>query len=109
MNICYIGYVTKKTEYKINIVNPLYLIIKELYGYVEEYNGNKYLFITLTDNNNQILTNYAKVWNGLLEKIKKINFGLVNEWGKDYLKIKFHSNDDISLKDIEICGIDYCY
>ena len=54
MNIYYIGYVTKKN------VN-LNLIIQELYGYVEEYNGSKYLATTLTGNNNQILTNYAKV------------------------------------------------
>ena len=71
MNIYYIGYVTKKPEYNINSVNPLYLIIKELYGYDEEYNGCKYLTITLTDNNNQILTNYAKVWSGILEQINK--------------------------------------
>ena len=87
----------KKTEYSIDSVNPLYLIIKELEGYVEEYNGSKYLTITLTRNNNQVLIDYAKVWNGILEQIKKVNDGLVNEWGKDYMKTKFDSNDNIPL------------
>ena len=60
----------KKTEYSIDSVNPLYLIIKELEGYVEEYNGRKYLTIALTSNNNQVSIDYAKVWNGILEQIK---------------------------------------
>ena len=75
-------------------VNPLHLIIKELEGYVEEYSGSKYLTIALTHNNNQVSIDYAKVWNGIL------NDGLANEWGKGYMKIKFHSNDDIPLNKI---------
>ena len=54
----------------------------------------------MTRNNNQVSIDYAKVWNGILEHIKKINDGLVNEWGKDYMKIKFDSNDDIPLNKI---------
>ena len=75
MHIYYIGYVTKKPEYNIDSVNPLYLIIKEIEGYVEKNNDNKHLTIALTDNNNnnnnnnQILIDYAKVWNGILEQI----------------------------------------
>ena len=41
VGIYYIGYVTKKPEYSINSVNPLYLLISELDGFVEEENGNK--------------------------------------------------------------------
>ena len=43
--IYYIGYVTiKDLKYvKIYSVNPLYLIFKEMNGYFEEINGNKYL------------------------------------------------------------------
>ena len=37
-----IGYITKKDEYKVNNVNPLYLMIVEVNGYVEENNRNKY-------------------------------------------------------------------
>ena len=40
-----IGYITMKDSdfVKINSVNPLYLIIGEIYGYIEESNENKYL------------------------------------------------------------------
>ena len=55
INIYYIGYVKKKPEYNINSVNPLYLLIAELDGYIEEKEGNKYLNIALTDSNSEVL------------------------------------------------------
>ena len=36
ISICYIGYVTKKPEYNIDSVNPLYMLISELDGFIEE-------------------------------------------------------------------------
>ena len=36
INIYHIGYVTKKPEYNIDSVNPLYLIIRELDGFIDE-------------------------------------------------------------------------
>ena len=59
--VYYIGYVTKKSEYYINSVNPLYLLIGELGGYVEEKEGHKYLNICLTDSNSEVLKKYAEV------------------------------------------------
>ena len=44
IGICYIGYITIKSvsDYEnINSVTPLYLIIGETDGYIEENNGNK--------------------------------------------------------------------
>ena len=41
INIYYIGYVTKKEEYKINSVNSLYLLIYKIDGFLEEKDGNK--------------------------------------------------------------------
>ena len=53
INIYYIGYVTKKDKYDINNVNPLYLIIPFVEGYVErtDNSDNRTLIITLFDNN----------------------------------------------------------
>ena len=69
INIYYIGYVTKKTEYNIGSVNPLYLYIRELDGFIQEIEGNKYLNITLTDSNNDVLIKYAEVWSGIKDQI----------------------------------------
>ena len=45
LDIYYIGYVGKKPEWDVNSVNPLYLLINRVYGYVSEKNGNKFLTI----------------------------------------------------------------
>ena len=41
-NVYYIGYVTKKTEYDINSVNPLYLMINRIKDHFEEKDGDKF-------------------------------------------------------------------
>ena len=71
----YIGYVTKKSEYNIDSVNPLYLLISELDGFIEEKEGSKYLNISLTFNNNDLLVKFAEVSRGIKYPIKKINSG----------------------------------
>ena len=46
ISIYYIEYITTKSinDYEnITSVNPLYLIINNIYGYIEESNGNTYL------------------------------------------------------------------
>ena len=57
--IYHIGYVTvKKLSYaKINIVNPLYLIIYKINGYIDESNGNKYLTLVPTDESKKYCKN----------------------------------------------------
>ena len=49
------------------------MFISELDGIIDEKNGNKYLNITLTDSNNDVLIKYAEVWNEIKNQIKKIN------------------------------------
>ena len=100
INIYYIGYVTKKSEHNINSVNPLYLFISELEGFIDEKNGNKYLNITLTDSSNDVLIKYAEVWNGIKNQIKKNNNDSVVEYDKDYMKIKFDSDDKLPLNKV---------
>ena len=101
INIYYIGYVTKKPEYNINSVNPLYLLIGEIDGFIEEEEDIKYLNIALTDNNNEVLKNMQK-YVGIKNQIEKINNGLVGEYEKDYMKIKFYSDDNLLLNTVPI-------
>ena len=51
--IYYTGYTTKKDEYKINSVNPLYLLVHRIDGFIEGKRGNKYLSVAFTDSNNE--------------------------------------------------------
>ena len=100
ISIYYIGYVRKKPEYSINSVNPLYLIIGEIVGFVDEKEGNKYLNTAFTDSNNEVLKKYAGVWSVINDQIKKINNGLVGDYGKDYMKIKFDPDDNLPLNTV---------
>ena len=95
-NIYYIGYITKKPEYNINSVNPLYLVNGEIEGFIEEQNGSKYLNIALKDSNSEMLKKYAEIWREIKDQILKIN-GSVGEYDKDYMKIKFDSDDNLPL------------
>ena len=63
IDIYYIGYITvKDSDYmKINCVNPLYLIISEVDGYIKEKNGSKYLVFDSTNENNEVLKKYNEL------------------------------------------------
>ena len=97
LGIYYIGYATKKPKYKINRVNPLYLMINRIDGFIEEKNGDKYLSIASTDRNSEVLKKYSEVWNGIKDSIQKINDSALGEYDNDYMKIQFNSDDDIPL------------
>ena len=100
ISIYFIGYVTKKSEYNPDSVNPLYLLINELDGFIEEKEGSKFLNISLTYNNNDVLVKFEEVWRGIKDQIKKINNGSVDEYAEDYMKIKFNSDDNLPLNKI---------
>ena len=94
-----IGYITiKKIDDYENIysVNPLYLIIAHASGYIEEKGVNKYLVFDSTDENKELLKKYNDVFNGIRDKIKEINSDECDH-EKDYMKIKFNSDDDLPL------------
>ena len=94
-----IGYVTKKKIgncMNINSVNPLYLGITRANGYIEEKGANKYLVFDSTDENKELLKKYNDVFNGIRDKIKEINSDEC-DYEKDYMKIKFNSDDDLPL------------
>ena len=48
-------------------------------------------------NENKGLLKKADVWNGIKNKIKTINSGRENDYGKDHMKIKFNSDNNLSL------------
>ena len=67
-------------------------------GYIEEKNGNKYLIFGDSVNENKgLLKKYTDVWDGIKYEIIAINGGKENHYGKDYMKIKFNSDDDLPL------------
>ena len=102
IDIYYIGYITIKKigDYEnIYSVNPLYLIIGKVDGHIEEKNESKYLVFDSTDENKEVLEKYTGLWEGIKNEIETIlvNGGKKGEYGKDFTKIKFHTDDNLPL------------
>ena len=63
---------------------------------LKEKNGNKYLIVDDSVNENKWLLN-ADVWDGIKNEIKAINGCKENDYRKDYMKMKFNSDDNLPL------------
>ena len=99
LDIYYIGYITIKNidgYESIYSVNPFYLCIDHATEYIEEKNGNKFLIFDSVNENKEVLKKYFGICNGIKNKIKAIN-GDQCDYVKDYMKIKFNSDDDLPL------------
>ena len=80
----------------INSVNPLCLRIFHATGDIEEKDANKYLIFESTDENKELLKKYNDVFDGIRNKIKEICSDKC-DYQKDYMKIKFNSDDNLPL------------
>ena len=83
----------------------MYLVIDKVDGRIEEKNGNKYLTLVSTYKNKEVLTKYAELWDKIknlieCDPIEKINRGKAGEYEKDFMKIKFNSDDNLLLNKI---------
>ena len=88
-DVYYIGYITKKPQWNVNIVNPLYLMINRIKDHFEEVDGDKYLIIS--SENGDIVQKYQEVFDGIKEIIKKINdYSQPIKYDDNYMKIKFN-------------------
>ena len=49
------------------------------------------------DETKEVLKKYKEVWEGVKKEIETINGGENIEYGKDYMKIRFKSDDNLPL------------
>ena len=71
------------------------MLLNHARGYIEEKNGNKSLIFDDSVNENKaLLRKYADVWDGIKNEVKAINGDKENDYEKEYMKIKFNSDDD---------------
>ena len=99
IDIYYIGYSTVKKIANcnnINSVNPLYLMIHEMISHFQEKSRNKYLVLDDVDENRSIVKKYEEVWEGVKKEIETIIDGEKVEYGNDFFKNSFESNDDLN-------------
>ena len=72
----------------------MYLLIFKIDGFIEDKRGNKYLQIAFTDNHNEVL---RSILSGVKSCIEKINNNKSGEYEKDYMRIKFNSDNKLLL------------
>ena len=58
-DVYYIGYITKKPQWDVNSVNPLYLMTNKIKGHLEEVDRDKYLIIS--SENGDIMQKYQEI------------------------------------------------
>ena len=99
--IHYIKYITTKISNGVSIYRTdndedfLFLFLDGLDGYIEKHNGIKYLVFDSTDKDKEALKNYKKLWEETKRKLEAINNDEPIEYKKDFMKIKFQSDDDL--------------
>ena len=82
--------------------NSLYLVFNNVDAYTEcnsteENNKNKYLIFASTDKNKEALENYTELRDGVKDQIETISGNKTIKYEKDFMKIRFESDDDLPL------------
>ena len=77
----------------------MYFIVGKVDGSNEEKNRNKCLNVASTDKNKNELEKYTEFWDGIKTFIERVN-DKPGECRKDFMKIKFNSDDNLSLNKI---------
>ena len=62
-----------------------------------EKNGSKYLVFDSTDENREVFEKYKDLWDGIRNEIETINGGKEGGYGKDVMKNKFDTQDNLLL------------
>ena len=83
-----------------NNLNTLYLVFNNLDAYIEETGENTCLIFASTKKNKIILRIYKKLWDEVKEQIELITENKMIKYNKDFMKISFKTNDDLSLSKI---------
>ena len=85
----------------LNSLDSLYLVFNNLDAYIEKSGENRYLIFASTEKKNTImLKNYTELWDEIKEQIELISDEKVTKYSKDFIKIRFKTNDDLPLSKI---------
>ena len=68
----------------------MHLIVGEVDGHIEEKDESKYLIFYFTYEKKEL-------WDGIKNKIETINGSKEGEYGNDFMKIKFDTDDNLPL------------
>ena len=83
---------------EINSENPLYLRIKDMKGQFKKGKGDNVWYLIIFGDAD-VLRKFANIWKSIRAKIEE-NTGVIVQYDKDYMKIKFESNDNLPIDNI---------
>ena len=86
----------------------MYLVLIDVDAYFECIDENKYLVFALTDKNRESLENYKERCSEIKDEIETIKGIEPIKYEKDFMKIKFESNDDLpfgKILNVPLCVI----
>ena len=99
----YIGYMLESMD-DINSINPLYLIVRHLFGRIEKIEGLRDMYLVVDENNKEVINVFDKLWkfikdeiNRLIKRNDKITFGNAGNKINEYNKLRFSSDVDLPL------------
>ena len=102
--IYHIEYITMKSldNESVDNANSLYLIFNNVDGYIEcnpteESNEKKYLILASTGKNEEVLEKYKELWDETKNQIGAISGDKPIKYERDFMKIRFESDDDLPL------------
>ena len=93
-----------ETKDDINSINPLYLIVRHLFGRIEKIEGSSDRYLVADENNKEVINVFDKLWkfikdeiNRLIKRNDKITFGNADNKISEYNKLRFSSDADLPL------------
>ena len=81
----------------LNGVNSLHLVFNDVHAYFECIDENKYSVFALTDKNREALEIYKELCSEIKDEIETIKRIEPIKYEKNFMKIKFESDDDLPL------------
>ena len=86
----------------LNSLNSLCLVFNDLNAYVEKSGEDRYLIFASTEKNKVMRKNYTELWDEIKKQIELISGEKVIKYSKDFMKIRFKTNDDLPLNKMKI-------
>ena len=71
-DIFYIRYKVNKPQYDINSINPLYLIVRHLFGRVEKIKGSSDRYLDVDEGNKKVISAFDKLWKFIKDEINRL-------------------------------------
>ena len=101
IGIYYLGYKYKKKITECNVINstnPLYLRILDMKDQFKKDKGDNVWYLIIFGDAD-VLRKFVNIWKSVRAKIEENTGGIV-QYDKDYMKIKFASNDNLPIDNI---------